>query len=65
MRSHLFFPFTPWLGVVIPFRIPSIYQIDRFKHYKHYTRISKKSKVSDRSHGRPEGSLFNSYYTEV
>ena len=24
-----------------------------------------KSKVGDRSQGRPEGSLFNSYYTEV
>ena len=24
-----------------------------------------KSKVGDRSRGRPEGSLFNSYYTEV
>ena len=24
-----------------------------------------KSKVSDRSRGRPEGSLFNSYNTEV
>ena len=23
------------------------------------------SKVSDRSRGRPEGSLFNSYYTEL
>ena len=27
--------------------------------------IISKSKVGDRSRGRPEGSLFNSYYTEV
>ena len=25
----------------------------------------KKSKVGDRSRGQPEGSLFNSYFTEV
>ena len=27
--------------------------------------IVSKSKVGDRRRGRPEGSLFNSYYTEV
>ena len=27
--------------------------------------ISKKSKVGDRSRGRPQGSLFDSYYTKV
>ena len=27
--------------------------------------VKVKSKVGDRSRGRPEGSLFNSYYTEV
>ena len=27
--------------------------------------VSKVSKVGDRSRGRPEGSLFNSYDTEV
>ena len=27
--------------------------------------LSNEVKVSDRSRGRPEGSLFNSYYTEV
>ena len=27
--------------------------------------FSSKSKVGDRSRGQPEGSFFNSYYTEV
>ena len=31
--------------------------------YQQY--VTKVSKVGDRSQGRPEGSLFNSYYTEV
>ena len=29
------------------------------------SQVMKISKVTDRSRGRPEGSLFNSYYTEV
>ena len=28
-------------------------------------RSSKVSKIGERNRGRPEGSLFNSYYTEV
>ena len=27
--------------------------------------LTKVSKIGDRSRGRPKGSLFNSYYTEV
>ena len=30
-----------------------------------YEKKSKKSKVGEGSQGQPEGSLFNSYYTEV
>ena len=33
--------------------------------FANFTFTYKKSKVGDRSRGRPEGSLFNSYYTEV
>ena len=30
-----------------------------------FYKYSKKSKVGDHSRGRPEGSLFNCYYTKV
>ena len=30
-----------------------------------YSDVSKVRKVGDRGRGRPEGSFFNSYYTEV
>ena len=33
--------------------------------YKYYGKYYNKSKVGDRSRGRPEGSLFNSYYPEM
>ena len=35
------------------------------KHNACFTKVISKSKVGDRSQGRPEGSLFNSYNTEV
>ena len=41
-----------------------IYQVSVIYKLSYHT-VKKKSKVGDRSRRRPEGSLFNSYYTEV
>ena len=38
---------------------------ERIKKHLIYMYALKKSKVGDRSRGRPESSLFTSYYTEV
>ena len=45
-------------------RVPTPRNIHIYSINKQYVEGAQ-SKVGDRSRGRPEGSLFNSYYTEV
>ena len=52
-----------WLSVVVLVRVSSVAKKELFNHLLRIIIISY-SKVDDRSRGRPEGSLSNSYYTE-
>ena len=45
--------------------VPIKHKVLFFYQNQQHWNTNKVSKVGDRSRGRPEGSLFNSYYTEV